>query len=147
MTRGEAASNLLAPRMKARAGGMIMDWNYLFTNFDGRISRQPFWIGTIALWVVSIALSILASIIVGATSTAMTFIQIVIGLALLYPSLAVAVKRFHDRDKSGWWVLIILIPVIGFIWYLVELGCLPGTPGPNRFGPDPLGTPALPGRA
>ena len=70
-----------------------------------------------------------------------------IALAILYPSLAVAAKRFHDRDKSGWWILILFIPIIGFIWYLVELGFLPGTPGPNRFGPDPLGTAALPGRA
>jgi len=71
----------------------------------------------------------------------------VIALAILYPSLAVAAKRFHDRDKSGWWILILFIPIIGFIWYLVELGFLPGMPSPNRFGPDPLGMPALPGRA
>jgi uncharacterized membrane protein YhaH (DUF805 family) len=127
--------------------GTIMDWNHLYTNFDGRISRQPFWIGTLVLWAASIALSILAGIIVGSASTAMMLIQLVIGLAFLVPSLAVAVKRFHDRDKSGWWVLIIFIPLIGFIWYLVELGFLPGTPGPNRFGPDPLGSPAFPGRA
>jgi len=57
------------------------------------------------------------------------------------------VKRYHDRDKSGWWILILFIPLVGFIWFLIELGCLPGTPGPNRFGPDPLGTTALPGRA
>ncbi|HZB36976.1 MAG TPA: DUF805 domain-containing protein [Beijerinckiaceae bacterium] len=124
-----------------------MDWNHLYTNFDGRISRQPFWIGTLVLWAASIALSILAGIIVGSASTAMMLIQLVIGLAFLVPSLAVAVKRFHDRDKSGWWVLIIFIPLIGFIWYLLELGFLPGTPGPNRFGPDPLGSPAFPGRA
>ena len=124
-----------------------MDWNHLYTNFDGRISRQPFWIGTLVLWAASIALSILAGIIVGSASTAMMLIQLVIGLAFLVPSLAVAVKRFHDRDKSGWWVLIIFIPLIRFIWYLVELGFLPGTPGPNRFGPDPLGSPAFPGRA
>src|SRR5688572_18811344 len=98
----------------------IMDWSYLFTNFDGRISRQPFWIGTLTLWIASIALSILAGIIVGPASTAMMFIQVVIGLAFLVPSLAVAAKRYHDRDKSGWWVLIIFIPLIGIVWYLVE---------------------------
>jgi hypothetical protein len=46
----------------------------------------------------------------------------------------VYIKRFHDRDKSGWWVLIWLIPIIGAIWLLIELGFLKGTPGPNRFG-------------
>jgi uncharacterized membrane protein YhaH (DUF805 family) len=136
-----------ARRGGGRGQGAIMDWNYLFTSFDGRISRQPFWIGTLTLWVASIALSILAGIIVGPTSMAMTFIQVVIGLAFLVPSLAVTVKRYHDRDKSGWWILILFIPLVGFIWFLIELGCLPGTPGPNRFGPDPLGTTALPGRA
>ena len=48
-------------------------------------------------------------------------------------------KRFHDRGKSGWMTLIILIPYVGGIWVLVECGCLAGTPGPNAYGPDPLG--------
>jgi uncharacterized membrane protein YhaH (DUF805 family) len=47
----------------------------------------------------------------------------------------VYIKRFHDRDKSGWWVLIGLIPIIGAIWLPIELGFLKGTPRPNRFGP------------
>ena len=54
-------------------------------------------------------------------------------------SFAVTAKRWHDRDKSGWWVLIGFIPVIGFLWTLVECGCLKGTDGDNRYGPDPLG--------
>ena len=57
-----------------------------------------------------------------------------VALALI-PSIIVYIKRFHDRDKSGWWVLIGLIPIIGGIWLLIELGFLKGTPGPNRFGP------------
>jgi uncharacterized membrane protein YhaH (DUF805 family) len=90
-----------------------------------------------------------------------------IGLILLvlgtWSGLAVGVKRLHDRDKSGWWILLFWLgPSIlgswqtaapdlggGFIlalaagalgiWAFVELGCLRGTPGPNRYGPDPLG--------
>lgn len=50
----------------------------------------------------------------------------------------VQIKRWHDRDKSGWWVLINFIPYIGAIWSLIECGLLPGTPGTNRFGYDPL---------
>jgi uncharacterized membrane protein YhaH (DUF805 family) len=53
-------------------------------------------------------------------------------------SIAVAVKRYHDRNKSGWWVLIVFVPVIGGLWYLIECGFLRGTPGPNNYGPDPL---------
>jgi uncharacterized membrane protein YhaH (DUF805 family) len=51
--------------------------------------------------------------------------------------LAVAAKRWHDRGKSGWWTLIVLVPFIGGIWMFVEAGCLRGTVGPNNYGPDP----------
>ena len=54
----------------------------------------------------------------------------------LYMWLAVNVKRCHDRGHSGWFVLLSLIPVVN-IWYVVEVGFLPGQSGPNRFGPDP----------
>ena len=52
----------------------------------------------------------------------------------LIPAIIVHIKRFHDRDKFGWWGLIVLIPIIGAIWLLIELGFLKGTLGPNRFG-------------
>lgn len=59
------------------------------------------------------------------------------GLVLAWTHLAVFVKRWHDRDKSGWWMLINLIPVIGWFWTLIECGFLEGTIGPNKYGPDP----------
>lgn len=121
-----------------------MDWNYAFTNFDGRLNRQPFWIATLVLWVASVVASLIASVIFGSGFFG-SLIQLVIALVVLVPSLAVGVKRCHDRDKSGWWVLIVFIPILGWIWYIVELGFLPGTPGPNRFGPDPLGPATTPG--
>ena len=115
-----------------------MDWNYLFTSFEGRIGRQPFWIGSLALTVASFVVSLVMAAIFG-QGVLGSLLQFIVALAILYPSVAIAAKRFHDRDKSGWWILIVLIPFIGLIWYIVELGFLPGTPGPNRFGPDPLG--------
>jgi uncharacterized membrane protein YhaH (DUF805 family) len=66
-------------------------------------------------------------------------ITAIVSLISIYLALALYAKRWHDRDKSGWWSLIILIPIIGAVWMLVELGILEGTRGPNRFGPDPLG--------
>lgn len=48
------------------------------------------------------------------------------------------IKRFHDRGKSGWWTLVLLVPVIGSIWTFVECGFLKGTDGPNKYGEDPL---------
>jgi uncharacterized membrane protein YhaH (DUF805 family) len=62
-----------------------------------------------------------------------------LALLAVWMKLAVIVKRWHDRDKSGWWVLIVLIPVIGWLWQLIECGFLDGTPGPNKYGPSPKG--------
>jgi uncharacterized membrane protein YhaH (DUF805 family) len=58
------------------------------------------------------------------------------GLAILIPSLAVSVRRLHDIDRSGWWILIALVPLIGTIVLLV-FALLEGTAGPNRYGPNP----------
>jgi uncharacterized membrane protein YhaH (DUF805 family) len=58
------------------------------------------------------------------------------GLAIIIPSIAVSVRRLHDIDRTGWWVLISLVPVIGTIVLLV-FAVLDGTPGENRFGPNP----------
>jgi uncharacterized membrane protein YhaH (DUF805 family) len=55
---------------------------------------------------------------------------------LIWVGLAVQVKRWHDRNKSGWWVLVGFIPYIGGIWQIIECGCLRGTEGENRFGSD-----------
>jgi uncharacterized membrane protein YhaH (DUF805 family) len=57
-------------------------------------------------------------------------------LAVLIPSIAVTVRRLHDTDRSGWWILLGLIPLVGTIILLVFV-CLDGTPGPNRFGTNP----------
>ena len=60
-----------------------------------------------------------------------------IWLLTLVPHLAINTKRCHDRDRSGWFILLSLIPLVN-LWYIVEVGFLPGTKGNNRFGPDPL---------
>ena len=121
-----------------------MDWNYLLTSFEGRINRQPFWMATLVLVVINIIASVVITAVFG-DSTLALLLQFLVALALLYPSLAVAAKRWHDRDKSGWWTLIVLIPLVGPLGYVIECGFLRGTDGPNRFGPDPLGSPVLSG--
>ena len=65
-------------------------------------------------------------------------VLLIFGLAATWISIAVGIKRFHDRNKSGVWILIIFVPLIGSLWYLIECGFLRGTPGPNDYGPDPL---------
>ena len=126
----------------------------LFFSFEGRIPRSRFWIGVIALVVVMWILMAILALVFG-TSMMMTYdpnkpeasiaammsamIPIgIISLISIWPSLAIYAKRWHDRNKSGWWSLIMLVPFIGGIWILVELGCLRGTDGPNDYGDDPL---------
>ena len=58
-------------------------------------------------------------------------------LLLILSSLAINVKRLHDRDKSGWWYLLMFLPLIGPLWLFVELGFLAGSTGTNDYGPDP----------
>lgn len=101
-------------------------WQTLLLSLEGRIPRQDYWVATIAFF----ALVLVASLI----STTLGIIAL---LAILYPSVCVAGKRWHDRDKSAWWILIGAIPLIGGLWALIECGILPGTPGPNRYGNPP----------
>ncbi len=112
-----------------------IDWGWFLFKFDGRINRAKFWLGYVVLWV---AYAVIAGIAAAANSTTGWTIAGLLNLALLWPSLAISIKRWHDRDKSGWWVLIALIPFIGWIWALVETGFLPGTAGANQYGSDPL---------
>ena len=70
-------------------------------------------------------------------SSAYSVFYILSALALLVPSVAVAVRRLHDTDRSGWWYLVVLVPFVGAILLIVWF-CTKGTSGPNRFGADTL---------
>lgn len=114
-----------------------IDWGDLFFSFDGRINRGKYWLGIAGIYVVSWLLAILA---VAVNSAAIWFVVAVVILAMIWPGLAVSIKRWHDRGKSGWWILIGLIPLIGFWWVLIECGFIEGTVGDNEYGPNPLET-------
>jgi uncharacterized membrane protein YhaH (DUF805 family) len=64
------------------------------------------------------------------------FLTGLLSLALLLPYLGIAVRRLHDTDRSGWWILIGLVPIVGIILLIVWY-CTAGTAGPNTYGPDP----------
>jgi uncharacterized membrane protein YhaH (DUF805 family) len=101
----------------------------------GRIPRSTFWVCLLIFWAIGGIATFVGEKFLAESQ------QWILGL-LLFPlmviMLIVQVKRWHDRDKSGWWVFINLIPCIGGIWALIECGFLKGTTGDNRFGPDPL---------
>jgi len=118
-----------------------------YVTFSGRAQRSEFWWFILFTWAASIVLSVVDSFLFGTTitteygfeaSTNTPYLSGLFSLAVLLPTLSVAVRRLHDRDKSGWWYWLWLIPLIGWIilivWFATE-----GTRGPNRFGPDPLG--------
>jgi uncharacterized membrane protein YhaH (DUF805 family) len=113
-----------------------MDWKNLLLTSDGRISRQPYWLGTLAVVGVVVVVQVVATLALGDSIGGM--LGVVAQLAILYPAVCLSIKRWHDRNKSGWWVLIGLVPIIGGLWTLVECGFLEGTSGSNDFGPDPL---------
>jgi uncharacterized membrane protein YhaH (DUF805 family) len=152
-----------------------MRWRWLFFGFKGRINRAKFWLATLIYAVVDMAARGAESAWswLGATHgfDYPFLIQILCSgfeLALWISCLAVFAKRLHDRDKSGWWLLVLYVAPVAvvllagligtmnshfggfaarvcimavfafFIWFFVELGCLPGTRGYNRYGRDPL---------
>ena len=99
--------------------------------FSGRSRRKEYWLFMLFYMI----LNAVAMLIDGAMG--IVILQLIVGLGLLIPSIAVSVRRLHDRDKSGWWILLGIIPLIGiiiiFVWF-----CGRGTVGENRFGDDPL---------
>ena len=112
--------------------------------FQGRITRLDFWVAQLIYIVLALVAIFGLSGIAhswGATVASQYTLGavMVIGYVLLvWSSIAVAIKRYHDRNKPGWWVLLSLIPIVTF-FVMVELGFFEGTRGTNRFGPSPKG--------
>lgn len=102
-----------------------------YVTFSGRASRSEYWY--FALF--TVILMVIASVI--DTAIGLEVFGLIVALALLLPTFAVAARRLHDRDKSAWWLLLYLLPLIGPVIMLVWF-CSKGTDGPNQFGADPL---------
>lgn len=120
-----------------------MDWKNLLFSFEGRVGRGPYW-GLVAVSV--LLFGVLGgvgglSVANGSDPTAagggMSLVMVLACLLLLWPALAIQAKRWHDIDKSAWWILIGLVPLVGGLIALVFNGFIAGTPGANRFGAPP----------
>ena len=113
-----------------------MNWKWYLFSFKGRVNRALFWAfaGPLGLIIIFTEMYTVASR-PGELSTPTA----VLILVTLWPSLAIQAKRWHDTDRSAWWILINFVPLIGGIWALVVTGAFPGTQSENRFGP-PFGS-------
>jgi uncharacterized membrane protein YhaH (DUF805 family) len=152
-----------------------MSWRDFLFSFKGRFNRAKYWL-FVLIYIVEIIVVVIPAVALSAVNEAAAGIFVVVMIiALIIPtivaSLAVGVKRLHDRNKSGWWLLLFylvpsilsgmaeavspatgeltatgglltVISVVLSLWGFVELAILRGTRGPNKYGPDPLESPA-----
>ncbi len=143
-----------------------MDFAYILSSTQGRIPRSQWWAGLVILVIIGVVLALIIGWVLGPTLIGL-IATLILQVILLYPSYALSAKRFQDRNKPGGlaligiglgilqtlarlvglsnpfapttvdWILNIALLIVG-IWYLIELGILRGTVGPNQYGPDPL---------
>jgi len=103
----------------------------IFFSFSGRIEREVFWVATIGIGAIYLIVGALSAV----TPTVIGVPLIIVSVPLLiWAALAVQVKRWHDRAKSGWMSLVNIIPVFGWAWAFIELGWLRGSDGANQYG-------------
>src|SRR6185437_4718792 len=102
-----------------------------YFNFSDRASRSEFWYWTLFTLIITVVAAIVDA------QLNIELVSGLVGLVTFFPDWAIAVRRLHDLDESGWWLLLGFIPIIGpiglYIWFALK-----GTDGCNQFGPDPL---------
>jgi len=103
-----------------------------FADFSGRSSRPEYWYLMLPVIILLVAAELLDMLLLNG----MMVLSPILGLATFVPMLSAGMRRLHDIDRSGWWLLVALIPVVGAL-VVVYLCCQPGTTGENRFGPEP----------
>lgn len=141
-----------------------MSIGQLLFSFRGRLNRKPYWLTSICIFIILLLLVIYAVVKFGEEDFRAAGLTIallfILYIPLIWIGLALGAKRLHDRDKSAWWLVLfyvvpsllegaaneidtagVILHLASFaisVWAFVELGCLRGTVGPNRYGPDPL---------
>ena len=109
-----------------------------YVNFEGRASRSEYWYFVLFTFLVSMALNIVDLILFNSGSNGLHInaFGALFSLAVLLPTLGLYFRRLHDTERSAWWLLLNLTIIGGIVTQVFN--CLPGTPGPNRYGSDPL---------
>jgi len=129
----------------------------LYFSYSGRINRGKFWLGYLGAAAATWSLFFLSTYLfgppffdvtpeeierfgvnamLGSTPALVSYAAVLIGSMILI--IPLFIKRCHDRGKSGWWLLLSLIPIAGLIWLIIDLGVMEGDEGPNAYGPNPL---------
>ncbi len=106
-----------------------------YAGFSGRSQRAEFWYFMLFYMLIYIAVVFIETA-VGLNASGVGILSLIFSLAMFLPSLAVSVRRLHDTDRTGWWVLIGLVPLLGLI-VLIIFYVQDSTPGPNKYGPNP----------
>ena len=109
-----------------------------YVDFKGRARRKEYWMFFLFNFIAAFTLALLGGMIAGALDAPELAMipYFMYALGIIVPSIAAVVRRLHDQNKSGWYLLVYFIPFVGFIWLLVLL-CTEGDAGPNEYGPDP----------
>ena len=150
-----------------------MNWGQLFFKFDGRINRALFWIASLILVWINIILTVIGYLADQSQSVVFQSVNGMLNLVILIVSIAVGIKRLHDRNKSGWYLLLFyfapctlaaisvligtfvdestviatvlaLLALTLVVWAFIEMGCLRGTIGINQYGSDPVAPATIP---
>ena len=138
-------STLRRGRLPSSSAGSRKTFGYYvqgleqYADFEGRARRAEFWWFNLVLYGINIVIVILGAVLGefwAVLETVSTVVLWIHGLALLLPQLAVTARRLHDTGKSGWWMLLMLIPILGWIPLLVFL-LTPSDAGQNRYGREP----------
>jgi uncharacterized membrane protein YhaH (DUF805 family) len=138
-----------------------MDYGDLLFSFSGRVNRAKFWLVSLIWGCIWLLLTIVAGFVASVVGPLGAIPLLIVFTPAIISSIAIGIRRLHDRDKGGWWILPLFVaplilgqlgphmdgagPILSLaaialsIWAVVELGCLRGTGGPNQYGPDPLG--------
>ena len=128
---GGAAAQPALPQPLVSYWKKVVFENYL--NFTGRARRAEFWWYFLANLIITVVLNIIDAAIGSGSGFYGGILTGIYGLAVLLPGLAVGIRRLHDADKSGWWLLLVFIPIVGII-VLIVFWATDGTRGTNQYG-------------
>lgn len=134
----DASSPAAEDQPRTFVSSIVICFNRYF-QFSGRAPRAEYWYFILFTTLIGFGAGFADGLWFGPDAR---MFSLIVNIALFVPGLAVWTRRIHDLDRSGWWWLLILLPIIGWLILLIWT-CTAGTRGPNRYGPDPLGAPTV----